>query len=564
MHLAVIVNTSLKQTLIRSLSVSFLENFFLRVALVRGCLCGKDAYGAFFGVSMPPLGLASLAGALRYNGHRVFLMDALSRGSSVDTVAEAIIASRAQVVGVTMNASPYYEFGVQLAKKVKAEGDDVVFVAGGHHATFLYQEVLRNGFNYSVIGEGEQTLVELVDALEVEKNPYEVKGLAFLEHGKPFVTETRSPQQNLDLLPMPAFDLFEKELCAAPIFGENSYFVTLETSRGCPYNCEFCSVTAMWGHCWRFKSVERILEELKYVKKLGYNWVFVVDDNFMVPANINERKLLFKEMQDRRLDSLNFIAQIRADIAAKRPEMISKAAQAGLRIAFIGVESGSDEVLKAMGKGTCAATTAKGVKVLHKNGILIHGGFIVGAPYENRKQMDCTVKYADQLRALGLDSVQFSIYTPLPGTKAFSEALSKGKLLTHDWSLYDCLHPVLKTGLSPLWLYVKLSLSEVSFFLKKWFSDVTATKHETLSRSYRELVKNASNFILKNLMGYEKVLLMTPVDAARFWSKLKKPKKMSPEIINEMLNGEVHVTAPNRKAEARFIPSELPSIFQGK
>jgi anaerobic magnesium-protoporphyrin IX monomethyl ester cyclase len=485
---------------------------------------------------MPPLGLASLAAALRANGHQPLLIDASSHRNTVNQVAKAITASHAQLVGVTMNASPYCHFGTQLAKKVKAQNENVIFVAGGHHATFLYHEVLRNGFDYAVIGEGEQTLAELVETIEHAKDPSDVKGLAFLKNGKPFKTAPRPSQQNLDSLPMPAFDLFDKETYTAPIFGENARFTTLETSRGCPYNCEFCSVTAMWGHCWRFKSVTRILKELEYVKTLGYNWIFIVDDNFMVPANISKRSLLFKEMQNRKLDSLNFLAQMRADMAARRPDLIRKAAQVGLRIVFIGVESGNDEILGAMSKGTCTATTAKGVRILHKNGILIHGGFIIGAPYETRKQIACTVKYADQLRALGLDSAQFSIYTPLPGTKAFFKALNNDKLLTHDWSLYDCLHPVLKTGLNPVWLYLKLSISELTFFLKKWFSDVTATKHEKLSRRYRKLVANASNFLLKNLLGYEKMLLMIPVDAARVWSKLRKPKKLNPEVVNEMLN----------------------------
>jgi anaerobic magnesium-protoporphyrin IX monomethyl ester cyclase len=537
----------------------------LRIALVRGSLCGRDAYGTYFGVSMPPLGLASLAGAVRSRGHKVLLIDASSRGSSVDDVAEAVLSYGAQVVGVTMNASPYYDFGVELARKVKAEDENVVFVAGGHHATFLYSEVLRNGFDYSVIGEGEQTLVELVENLERKMDPQQVKGLAFLKNGSSFKTATRPPQHNLDLLPMPAFDLFDMELCAAPIFGEGSYFVTLETSRGCPYNCEFCSVTAMWGHCWRFKSVTRILEELEYVKRIGYNWVFVVDDNFMVPANVDKRSVLFEEMHERQLDSLSFIAQMRADMAARRPDLVEKASQAGLRIAFIGVESGSDEVLGAMAKGTCTATTAEGVRVLHKNGILIHGGFIVGAPYETRKQITCTVKYADQLRSLGLDSAQFSIYTPLPGTKAFYEALNDGKLLTHDWNLYDCLHPVLKTGLSPFWLYLKLTFSELTFFIKKWFSDVTATKHETISRNYREVAKNASSFILKNILGYEKTILMTPLEAVKFWLKLKQPKKMSPEVLTEMLSGTNNNSGLSRKTESSSLPTiELPSIFQGK
>jgi anaerobic magnesium-protoporphyrin IX monomethyl ester cyclase len=158
----------------------------LRIALVRGSLRGKDVYGTYFGVSMPPLGLASLAGAVRSRGHKVFLIDSSSRGNSVDDVAEAVVASRAQVVGVTMNASPYYDFGVQLAEKVKAAVEDVVFVAGGHHATFLYSEVLRNEFDYSVIGEGEQTLVELVETLEHGEDTHRVKGLALLKNGRSY------------------------------------------------------------------------------------------------------------------------------------------------------------------------------------------------------------------------------------------------------------------------------------------------------------------------------------------------------------------------------------------
>jgi anaerobic magnesium-protoporphyrin IX monomethyl ester cyclase len=245
----------------------------MKVALVRGSLRGKNAYKEIFGVSMPPLGLASLAGAIMFNGHKAILIDGLAEGLGTQEVAEIIESWGAQLVAVTMNASPYYEFAADLTKKVKAKNKDTVFVAGGHHATFVYPQVLKNDFDYVVLGEGEETFAELIQTLEHEGRVSEVSGLAFLKDGRPVKTDARPLMKNLDLLPLPAFGMFEREKCKADVFGLGSHLVTLETSRGCPYNCEFCSVTAMWGHCWRFKSAERVLREMQLVKALGYNWV---------------------------------------------------------------------------------------------------------------------------------------------------------------------------------------------------------------------------------------------------------------------------------------------------
>lgn len=508
----------------------------MRVALVRGSSCGKGDYKEMFGVSMPPLGLASLAGAITSYGHKAILVDALAQGFDAEEVAEVVESWDTQVVAVTVNASPYYEFAADLAKKVKAGNKDIAFVAGGQHATFVYPQVLKNGFDYVVLGEGEATFSELVNTLEYEGAVSKVKGLAFRKDGKIVKTNPRPLMKTLDSLPMPAFELFQKDSCRAEIFGTGSHLITMETSRGCPYNCEFCSVTVMWGHRWRFKSVERVLEELQLIKALGYNWVFIVDDNFIVPMNVKERELLFKEIEDRGLNPLNLIAQIRADLAAKRPDIIKNAANAGLRIAFLGMESGSDEVLKKMGKGTCTATATEGLKVLHRNGVLTHGGFVLGSPYESKNQLNRTFEYADQLRMAGLDSAQFSIYTPLPGTGAFFKALRCNSLLTLDWNLYDCLHPVMKTQTKPLWLYLKSCVAAAMFFLKKWISDASSVgSSPPLQDEYSELMQNISRFIAKNLAKYTKELLVMPLNALKFWSMLRKDKILSKDML-ELLN----------------------------
>jgi len=326
---------------------------------------------------------------------------------------------KAEIVGVTMNSSPCFSFGKRLVEEVKRRRRDVIFVAGGHHATFLYPEILRNGFDYVVLGEGEETFTDLVNTLQVQGDISKVKGISYIEEDKIVRNPPRPYVEKLDALPLPAFDLLEKELYKADILESGAYISTMETARGCPYNCEYCSVTAMWGHRWRFKSVERILTELEILKSLGYKWIFIVDDNFIIPEILEERKRLFQEVRRRNLDSLNWIVQMRADIVVKMPSLIGMAAKAGLRIAFIGIESGSNEVLRRMRKGISTKIISKAIRILHKNGVLVFGGFMIGAPYEDKKQIDISIKYAKQLTRKGLDAAQFTIYTPFQGQDHF-------------------------------------------------------------------------------------------------------------------------------------------------
>jgi anaerobic magnesium-protoporphyrin IX monomethyl ester cyclase len=173
-----------------------------------------------------------------------------------------------------------------------------------------------------------------------------------------------------------------------------------------------------------------------------------------------------------------------------------------------------------MRKGTSVATAMEGIKVLHENGILTHGGFVVGAPYESKNQLNSTFEYADQLRMAGLDSVQFSIYTPLPGTNAFSKAVKDNSLLTLDWSLYDCLHPVMKSQTKPHWLYFKSNTAAAIFFLKKWISGKST---QPFGNDYSKLVRNATRFISKNLMEYLKdLLVILPLNSLRLWLIFRK------------------------------------------
>jgi anaerobic magnesium-protoporphyrin IX monomethyl ester cyclase len=494
-----------------------------------------------FGVTMPPLGLASLAGALIRNKHEAVLMDALANDLDAKETAEMIALSGAQAAAVTVCASPYYEFAVDLAKHLKTKDSGITLITGGHHATFLFPQMLTNGFDYVVLNEGEETFSELINTLDAGGDPSKVRGLAFAKNSRIIRTQPRPLIESLDSLPMPAFELYDRSSCEADIFGGGSHLITMETSRGCPYNCEFCSVTAMWGHRWRFKSVERVLQELELVKSLGYNWVFIVDDNFIVNSILNQRAHLFEKIKKRRLN-LNFIVQIRADLAARKPGIIKSASEAGVRLAFLGMESGSDTVLRNMRKGMSTQTAIKGIQVLHSYGIITHGGFVLGAPYESRKEFTKTFQFADQLRMAGLDSAQFSIYTPLPGTAAFAKALKDNELLSLDWNLYDCLHPVVKTQIGPLWLFLRSGIGQASFFIKKWLSDMGAMA-EPCYGGYSEVVRNITQFIGRNLSKYTKETFLVPLNALKIWHRLKKDKTIS-EDTRELLTQTATTALP--------------------
>lgn len=223
------------------------------------------------------------------------------------------------------------------------------------------------------------------------------------------------------------------------------------------------------GHAWRFKSNERVIEELGFIKSLGYNWVFFVDDNFVVPFKYEERLKLLDAIIENGLNEINFIIQIRADIISKHPEIAKKLADAGVRVAFMGIESGSEEVLNSMRKGLRKNDTLRAVQLLSEQGIITYGGVIIGAPYESRKDRKATYKFVQMLGDHGLDALQISIYTPLPGSDSFYKALKERSLLTLNWDLYDVLRPVIRTK-EKLWrLYFESRERRICFTSRSGF-----------------------------------------------------------------------------------------------
>jgi anaerobic magnesium-protoporphyrin IX monomethyl ester cyclase len=493
-------------------------------------------YEDSFGATPIPYGLLQLAGdLLTIDGMHVKVIDQEATLISNDDILDIAISFNPDIVGISLHASAGYGNAVRIAKMIKEHVPNSVIIAGGHHATFVPFQLLREGFDVVVRGEGDETIIELAKAIQDDLDFKRVKGIVFKDKdGKLVETEPRPLIQDLDKLPLPAFHLIDRDKYRIRIFDENGYFAAMETARGCPYACDFCSVTPTWGYRWRNKSNKRILEELRIIKKLGYNWVFFVDDIFIVWPNIRQRISLFKQMINEEL-KINFIAQMRVDVTANNPEVIKLAAEAGLRVAFLGVESGSEKVIKEMHKGIRPDQALEAVKILDNNGVVVFIGMILGAPYETLKDMIATIRYAYRLSDHGADGVQFSIYTPLPGTRIFDKLLREGKIYTLDWDYYDLLRPVMVTKVNPILIQILALIANHSFYIRKFIKSkltrkkIPGKKKELIINGERFLIRSFPKFIW-NTIKFPKSLFETYL-LIRKWKKTGLPKDFVDELL---------------------------------
>jgi len=408
-----------------------------------------------------PQSIACLAAVLRKEDIEVSVIDCLPEKIGWKSLEAKIRELQPDVVGAGENHSIYASEAIKLVNMVKEISPGIITVLGGAHFTNAGELYLPNHpIDFIVRGEGEITLAELVRALmtggiaEAEK----VSGLSYFREGKVVYTQPRPLVENLDDLPVPAYDLMPMEKYGRARYLFSPGGATIAHSRGCKANCSFC---VWWTQMaersrqngqgerllprWRTKSVERTLEEIEILyKKYNKRCLVFVDPSFNTDPDWNDEfaSALMKKNWD-----VSWFAFMRGDciLRDEKNGIFEKLVRSGLVHVSIGVERAEDSQLRSWNKKFATTSQSYEVFQLLKKKypqVFRQGTFILGVKSETPESMQHQLEFA---RLIDADYPAFHAVTPFPGTTLWKEARTKGWLEITDFDYYDLSTPVMRS-----------------------------------------------------------------------------------------------------------------------
>lgn len=384
---------------------------------------------------VPPYNLASLA------AHIEDLTTVQVFDGSLSTMAETLDVVRVfdpDLVGITTFTTTLVPCVLDLAQEIRERNQQVRIILGGHGATFIADEILSSGYVDAVVrGEGELTLREIVSQGDFR----EVKGVSYVDDDQVIHNEPRESIANLDTMLFPAWHYLDLS---------NVMIFPIETSRGCVLTCNFCDVGHFWGFKPRYKSMQRVFEEIRRIQTdWSGNTVLIADDNF---CNSTRRVVEFCEMSVRQqergvLKPFSVYGQVSAESVAQHPETAPLLRRAGFELVYLGIESPFEDTLSKMDREAGSFQDAyQAIRHLQAHNIEVHANFIVGYPHETPQMLRATFQKALDL---GADFCSFNLIVPYPGSQVYDQWRDEGLLTTLDWARYDRTTQVVRTPHMP-------------------------------------------------------------------------------------------------------------------
>ena len=383
-------------------------------------------------VLVPPLGLAYIASALIAAGHLVRAYDFNRFSMNVNMLRRIATDAAPDIVGISAHTETVTS-AYEIADCFKQVNPDVPVVMGGPHPSVLPKEVLsRDSVDYVVIGEGEQTMTELVRYLEWgEKDLKQIRGLAYKAEG--IKINQRKSLSNPDELGYPARALFPLEF-----YKEKWNVLTAKGS--CPFKCPFCSAWAIWGGERKARTPDNIVGEVRMlVERYNARYIFFTDDIFTINRGwVNQLLTQLKTLKN----PPAWGCATRVDLVDK--ELLHLMSGAGCGAIQFGIESGSSEILDSV-KGISKKKALDSVNAAIQAGIRVASSFMVPFPDDTIETLRETKAFMKELKSLG-SNILVSYTTPYPGTLFYDRADAMGiKILTDDWSEFDAKHNIIKT-----------------------------------------------------------------------------------------------------------------------
>jgi anaerobic magnesium-protoporphyrin IX monomethyl ester cyclase len=384
----------------------------------------------------PPLGLAFIAAALDQAGCDVRLLDFVVYPYSPAILEKTINNFKPDFVGTT-SVTMSFNNAAAVIKDVKQINPDILTVMGGPHVSFHVGETFAAlpELDFIIVGEGEQTVVELVNAVQCNMDLKTVKGIGFREKTSVIQTETRE-FANVDDLPLP-----ERRFVPLGRYRALGMPVSMTSSRGCPFQCIFCVGRKMVGAKVRYRNPKAVVDEMAYLNSLGFHQINLADDLFT--ANPKHCIAVCDEIIRRNL-KVSWTSFARVDTVTEEALVMMR--EAGCHTVSFGVESGNPEMLKRIKKGITLQQVIDAVALCNKAGIAPHASFILGLPGETPETVKDSVQFGEKLSTMGVQH-GFHLLAPFPGTEVRDHITRYDlKIMTDDWSEYHANRAIVETS----------------------------------------------------------------------------------------------------------------------
>jgi radical SAM superfamily enzyme YgiQ (UPF0313 family) len=420
-------------------------------------------------ICVEPLGLEIIAANLIPEGHEVRILD---MRHDLD-LARALTEFEPGLVGITGYTPDAAEM-LRIAHVVKEASKDIFVIVGGHHATMCPADFNVQNVDAILVGDGERSIRNLCRALASHSTTDNIGGLYLRSGGSWHANGDEDAVLSLDETPFPNRTLVND-------YRSNYFFwfwdppVPVETARGCPFRCNYCSVWTFNRGSSRFRSAAGVGAELLQLPA-DTRSVFFADDHFLqhIPRAVELAELIQQEGIH-----LRYSFQTRSDSVVRRPDVVEKWVRAGLFTAFIGFEAFRQSELDAMHKSNTVRANNEAAHILNENGVHVWGAFIVDPAWD----VDDFTQLIDYVKTLHIGFPQFTVMTPLPGTEIFPQ--QRAALTQTQHHLFDLAHPVLPTRLplekfyeqmARLYRETTLSLGDVRRMIRSGQFPVNALK----------------------------------------------------------------------------------------